>query len=75
MRESPDAVPIVVLSSTLRSFIYAVAATPRPPAIATAAVATLEASVVFAKVTLLVDVVPIWISAPSINNLSLVVSS
>ena len=31
LRESPDAVPIVVLSSIFRSLMCAVAATPIPP--------------------------------------------
>ena len=55
--------------------MYAVAATPIPPAKVTPAVETLDASVVFAKFTLLVDVVPTSMSAPSIFSLSLVVSS
>ena len=42
------AVPRVVLSSTLRSLVHAVAATPIPPAKVTDAVDTLEASVVSA---------------------------
>ena len=48
---SPAAVPSVTLSSTLRSLIHAVAATPIPPENVAPAVATLEASVVFAKFT------------------------
>ena len=51
VRESPAAVPMVALSSTCRSLIHAVAATPIPPAKVTPAVATLEASVVSAKLT------------------------
>ena len=43
LRESPDAVPIVVLSSIFRSLMCAVAATPIPPAKVTLAVATLDA--------------------------------
>ena len=45
---SVSAVPRTVLSSTLRSLIHAVAATPIPPAKLTEAVDTLEASVVSA---------------------------
>ena len=75
VRESPAAVPSVALSSTFKSLMYAVLATPIPPSNVTLAVSTLDASVVFAKFTLLVDVVPTSMSAPSIFSLSLVVSS
>ena len=51
VRESPELVPRVVLSSTFKSLMYAVAATPIPPATVIAAVATLEASVVSAILT------------------------
>ena len=51
VRESPAAVPRVVLSSTFKSLMYAVLAIPTPPSNVTLAVSTLDASVSSAKLT------------------------